>query len=205
MNANGTVFLVDDDPTVRESLGRLLQSVNLPYQIFSSAKRFLDAYADNSASPGCLVLDVRMPGMSGIELQRKLQKEGIMIPVIFVTGHGDVPMAIDAMKRGAIDFLEKPFRPQLLLDRIQEALAQDAERRRAKAERDAVAARFDRLTARERKVVDLVTTGMTNKQIAAQFGVSPQAIDANRARAMTKLQANSVPGLVRLALTSGAA
>ena len=200
MESKGTVYIVDDDPGVRASLRRLLEEVDLPSEGFGTANEFLEAY--NPASPGCLVLDVRMSGMSGIELHKRLVAEGVTIPVIIITGHGDIPMAAGAMRRGAIDFMEKPVSPQLLLDRIQQALTRDVETRRAKAERDAVAARVAALTPRERQVVDLAVTGVVNKQIAAQLGVSPQAIDAHRVKAMKKMQANSVAELVRLMITA---
>ena len=199
MKPDSTVFVVDDDPDVRQSLTRLMEEVKQPVQAFGSAGEFLEAY--DPADAGCLVLDVRMPGMSGTELQKKLLADGVTIPVIIITGHGDVPMAVETMQRGAIDFMGKPVSPQLLLDRLQQALARDCECRRSKAERDAIAARVALLTPREREVVDLAVTGMTNKGIAAQLGVSSQAIDSHRAKAMTKMGANSVPELVKLMLT----
>jgi len=202
MKPESTVFVVDDDADVRRSLTRLMEEVNQPVQAFNSAREFLDAYKPSDA--GCVVLDVRMPGMSGTELQKKLAADGVEIPVIIITGHGDVPMAVEAMQRGAVDFIEKPVRPQLLIDRIQQALARDAERRRSKAERDAIAARLALLTAREREVVDRAVTGMTNKGIAAQLGVSPQAIDGHRVNAMAKMGVSSVPELVRLMLKAEA-
>lgn len=198
MGCQPTVFVVDDDPGMRDGLRMLAESVGLSTEVYASAQEFLDAYDPNR--PGCLVLDVRMPGMSGIELQKKLKANGMTIPVILVTGHGDIPMAVEALQNGALDFIEKPYRPQLVLDRIQQALTRDAEARRAKARSDAIAARFTLLTSRERDVVDLAVTGMTNKQIAARFGVSPQAIDAQRAKAMEKLDADTVVDLVRLTL-----
>jgi two-component system response regulator FixJ len=198
---NGTVYVVDDDRSMRASLRRLLEEVSLRCEGFGTANEFLEAY--DPTSPGCLVLDVRMPGMSGIDLHKRLVAEGVTIPVIIISGHGDVPMAADAMRRGAMDFMEKPVSPQLLLDRIQQALTRDAETRRARTERDAVAARVTLLTRREREVVDLAVTGMTNKQIAAQLGVSPQAVDAHRAKAMKKMQANNVTELVRLTIIAG--
>jgi len=201
MEANGTVFVVDDDASVRRSLARLIESVGRPFQTFSTAKEFMDAY--DPATPGCLVLDVRMPGISGIELQKQLAGKGINIPIIIITGHGDIPMAADAMRRGAVDFMEKPVSPQLLLDRVQQALSQDFDNRQIKAERDDLATRVTRLTQRERQVVDLAITGMTNKQIATQLGVSPQAIDAHRAKAMSKMHANNVPELVKLMVKTG--
>ena len=200
MSAKETVFVVDDDVEMRRSLRRLLESVKLHVQEYSSAQEFLDAF--ESSTSGCLVLDVRMPGMSGIDLQRKLDAEGVTIPIIFITAHGDVPMAAEALKRGAADFVVKPFRAEVLLDRIQQVLAWEAERSQVEAERQAVAARLALLTPRERGVVDLVLTGLSNKRIAAQFGVSSQAIDAHRAKAMDKLQADSIAALVRIVLSA---
>lgn len=199
MKPNSTVFVVDDDPDVRQSLMRLMEEVEQPIRAFGSAGEFLEAY--DPAEAGCLVLDVRMPGMSGTELQKKLLADGVAIPVIMITGHGDVPMAVEALQRGAIGFIEKPIRPQVLIDRIQQALAQDAECRRSKAEHDAIATRLALLTAREREVVALAVSGVTNKGIAAQLGVSPQAIDSARAKAMAKMGVHSVAELVKLMLT----
>ena len=198
MHPEGNVYVVDDDAGVRQAIRILVESVGLRFRAFGTATEFLTQY--DRSQPGCLVLDVRLPGMSGIELHKQLLAEGAMIPVILVSGYGDIAMAVDAMQRGAVDFLEKPFKPQQLLDRIQSALAREAERRQTKAERDAIAKRLARLTARERMVVDLAVSGMTNKQIAAKLGVSSQAIDAQRARAMEKLQVTNVPELVQLVM-----
>jgi len=195
MKLDSTVFVVDDDPDVRESLTRLMEEVEQPIQAFANAEEFLEAY--DPANAGCLVLDVRMPGMSGTELQKRLLADGITIPIIIITGHGDVPMVIDTMQRGAIGFIEKPVRPQALIDHIQQALARDSEYRRSKAERESIAARVALLTPREREVVDLAVSGMTNKAIASQFGVSPQAIDSHRAKAMAKMGANNIAELVK--------
>jgi len=199
MNSDGTVFVVDDDHDVRQSLTRLMEQVRQPVQTFANAAEFLGAVG--LASAGCLVLDVRMPGMSGTELHKKLVADGFTLPVIMVTGHGDVPMAVETMQRGAIGFIEKPIRPQVLIDHIQRALARDRECRRAKEMRETLATRVALLTAREREVVDLAVSGMTNKEIAAKLGVSPQAVDARRGKAMVKLGANSVAELVKLMLT----
>lgn len=199
MKPDSTVFVVDDDPDVRRSLTRLMEEVEQPVQAFANAREFLEAY--DPACAGCLVLDVRMPGMSGTELHKKLLADGITIPIIIITGHGDVPMAVEALQRGAIGFIEKPIRPQVLIDHIQQALAWDCECRRSKAERDSIAARVALLTPREREVVDLAVSGMTNKGIAVQLGVSPQAIDNLRAKALAKMGADSVPELVKLMLT----
>lgn len=198
MKPEGTVFVVDDDPKVRESLKKLMESAGFPFQVFSTAEAFLEAY--DPATPGCLILDVHMPGMGGMELQEQLAAKGVPIPMIVITGHGTVPMAVEALQRGAVDFLEKPVDSHRLLRRIRQGLALDAERRRAQAERDAVAARFALLVPREREVVNLIAKGMTNKQIAAQLGVRVQAVGASRARAMDKLQVDSLPELIRLVL-----
>lgn len=201
MDPQGTVFIVDDDARVRKGLGRLFESVNQRFQAFSTASEFLEAY--DPGKPGCLVLDVRMPGMSGIELHKRIVAEKLAVPVIIISGHGNVPMASDALRRGATDFLEKPIDPQTLLDRVQEALASDAASRRTHAERNTVLARLAQLTSREREVVDLAVTGLLNKQIAARLGISSQAIDAHRTKAMKKLQAQNIPELVRLMLQVG--
>ena len=201
MRHEGTVFVVDDDADVRKSLTQLLEGVGWSVRAYATATEFLEGY--DPSRLGCLLLDVRLPGMSGIQLQETLQQRGIAIPVIIVTGHGDVPTAVAAMKRHALDFVEKPFRAQPLLDRVYQALAQDMERRRATAESDTIKARFALLTPREREVVDLAISGMTNKQIAARFAVSAQAIDARRAKAMDKLRADNIADLVRLALKAG--
>lgn len=205
MRANGpsaggdrVVYIVDDDVHVLGAIRRLIEEVNLPVQGFTDARSFLDAYSPDVCA--CLVLDVRLPGMSGTDLQRELQERDIRIPIIFITGHGDVPMAVEALKAGAVDFIEKPYRSQQLLDAVQKALAVDESRRRAQREQAELAERFERLTAREREVVELVARGKTNKDIAAMLGVTPQAIDARRARAMSKLGTQSVPELAQLVL-----
>lgn len=200
MKPEGIVFVVDDDPLVRRSLERLLGSVNLPVRSFGTVRQFREA--PGPTGPSCIVLDVRMPGMSGMELQRQLAAEGVTTPIIFISGHGDISMAADAMRGGAIDFLEKPVSPQRLLDRVQDALMQDRENRCSHAERDAVAARLASLTPRDREVVDLVVTGLTNKEIATRLGVSSQAVDAHRAKAMRKLGIDSVATLARLVVES---
>ncbi|MCA8959492.1 MAG: response regulator transcription factor [Planctomycetes bacterium] len=194
----GTVFVVDDDPDIRHAMRRLLDEVHLPVSEFSDARHFLDEF--ERGSPGCIILDVRMPGMSGIELQKRLQSEGVSTPVIIVTGHGDIPMAVDAVQRGAFDFLEKPFAAQALLDRIQDALRYDRELRELGERRTEIEERYARLTPREREVIDLVVTGKTNKQIAADLGVSSQAIDARRANAMRKLGTTNIPELTEFML-----
>ena len=192
------MFVVEDDEEMRRSLKRMLESVNLPVQAFSTAREFLEAI--EPASRGCLVLDVRMPGVSGMELQNRLLARGITIPIIFITAHGDIPMSVEAMKKGAADFIVKPFRVQVLLDRIQQVLERDAEIAETDHERKVAAARLGLLTERERQVLDAALTGMSNKQIALQLGVSTQAIYAHRAKAMNKLQAASIPDLVKTML-----
>jgi FixJ family two-component response regulator len=193
-----TVFIVDDDEAVRNSLRLLLKSVGLMPTALASAREFLDKY--DPAQPGCLVLDVRMPGMSGIELQESLNLQGAIIPVIFITGHGDIPMAVEAMQAGAFDFLQKPFRDQDLIDRIQRALEKDRANRAALGERGLIRARFESLTPREREVLTLVTSGKPNKIMAADLGVSQRTIEIHRARVMEKMGAGSLAQLVRMVI-----
>jgi two-component system response regulator FixJ len=193
-----TVYVVDDDGGVRSSIRVLMKSVGLPATQFASAQEFLSAY--RAAQPGCLVLDIRMPGMSGLELQEELNRRGAVIPVIFITGHGDVPMAVEAMRHGAFEFLEKPFRDQDLLDRIQQALARDEESRHALKEQERIRAQLASLTPRERDVLDLMTTGKANKVMAQDLGVSQRTVEIHRARVMKKMGAKSVAQLVRMVL-----
>jgi RNA polymerase sigma factor (sigma-70 family) len=195
-----TVFVVDDDQAVRDSLDLLIRSVGLPVETFACAEEFLNRY-DNKL-PGCLVLDVRMPGMSGLELQHGLKDRGIELPVIIITGHGDVPIAVRAMKDGAIEFLEKPFSKQLLLEHIREAFQRDEERRHAASRQSGVAARVDTLTERERQVLDLVIAGMVSKQIAIELGISKKTVDVHRSRVMQKMQVASLPELVELVVVA---
>ncbi|HSN72662.1 MAG TPA: response regulator, partial [Steroidobacteraceae bacterium] len=167
-------------------------------ETFGSAQEFLDAYKDDR--PGCLVLDIRMPGMSGLELQEKLNERRAIIPVIFITGHGDVPMAVEAMQAGAVDFIQKPFRDQDLLDRINQALEKDAANRAALAERSAIAKRLSTLTPREHEVMELVVRGKANKVIAGDLNLSQRTVEIHRARVMEKMQASSLAHLVRMVL-----
>jgi two-component system response regulator FixJ len=193
-----TVFIVDDDEAIRNSLRLLLKSVGLAAVAIPTAGDFLTQY--DPAQPGCLVLDVRMPGMSGLELQEQLNVRGAMIPVIFITGHGDIPMAVEAMQQGAFDFLQKPFRDQDLIDRIQKALAKDMENRAELSERSRVKERFESLTPREREVLALVTSGKPNKIMAADLGVSQRTVEIHRARVMEKMNASSLAQLVRMVM-----
>jgi FixJ family two-component response regulator len=198
--ADGTVFVVDDDQAVRQSLDLLIKSVGLPVCTFASAQEFLDRF--DPAQPGCLVLDVRMPGMSGLELQRQLKERGIDIPVIIVTGHGDVPIAVRAMKDGALEFLEKPFSKQMLLEHIRDALQRDAVQRRARAKQVDISERLAALTEREREVMELVIAGKPSKLVAMELGISKKTVDVHRARVMQKLGVRSLPELVELALAA---
>ena len=190
------VFVVDDDDAVRDSLRLLLKSAGIPCEVFASAQEFLSAY--DPAQPGCLVLDVRMPGMSGLEMQQELNLRGATIPVIFITGHGDIPMAVEAMQHGAFDFLQKPFRDQELLDRVNRALARDAEKRTQLRHKDIILERLTTLSPREREVLDLVTRGKPNKIVAADLGVSQRTVEIHRARVMEKMDATSLAELVRM-------
>ncbi len=198
-----TVFVVDDDEAVRNSLRFLLKSVGLATQTLASAREFLDSYKPQQ--PGCLVLDVRMPGMSGLELQQQLNLRGAVIPVIFITGHGDVPMAVEAMQQGAFDFLQKPFRDQDLIDRIQRALERDSRSRTTLAQHAKIRERLDSLTEREREVLTLITRGMPNKVMAAELGVSQRTVEIHRARIMEKSGAPSLAQLVRMVLDAESA
>jgi two-component system, LuxR family, response regulator FixJ len=193
-----TVFVVDDDESVRGSLRFLLRSAGLESRAFGSAHEFLAAY--DPSQPGCLVLDVRMPGMSGLELQQELNLRGAILPVIFITGHGDIPMAVEAMQHGAHDFLQKPFRDQDLIERVRRALAQDAKSRAALEEHKAIRGRLDSLTPREREVLALMARGKPNKIMAHELGVSQRTVEIHRARVMEKSGATSLAELVRMVM-----
>jgi RNA polymerase sigma factor (sigma-70 family) len=195
-----TVFIVDDDQAIRHAMEMLMRSVGLQYEIFHSADDFLAQHSNQRA--GCLVLDIRMPGLGGLELQEKLIELGSGLPIIFITGHGDVPMAVAAMQKGAVDFIQKPFRDQDLLDRIADALKTDQQRRTEREEKAEVSSRIDKLTRRERQVLDLVVTGKPNKVIAYELGVSQRTVEIHRARVMEKMQARSLADLVRMHLAS---
>ncbi len=193
-----TVFLVDDDEAVRDSLGLLMKSVALTSRSFASAAEFLAEY--DPESPGCLVLDIRMPGMSGMELQQKLIEMRAILPIIFITGHGDIPMAVEAMQRGAVDFIPKPFRDHELLDRINKALEDDRKNRDTLVEREEVEKRVEKLTPREKQVMELVVQGKANKVIAGDLGVSQRTVEIHRARVMEKMQVRSLAQLVRMVM-----
>jgi two-component system response regulator FixJ len=197
-NQEATVYIVDDDQAIRRAMDFLMRSVGLNYEIFHSADDFLAKYTNEFA--GCLVLDIRMPGLGGLELQQKLLERDSSLPIIFITGHGDVPMAVEAMQKGAFDFIQKPFRDQELLDRVTEAMKTDREIRSAREERAGVAKRIEKLTKREREVLDLVVTGKPNKIIAYELGVSQRTVEIHRARVMEKMEAKSLAGLVRMHL-----
>lgn len=200
MPSDAIVFVVDDDAAVCDSLRFLIESVGLRVRTFSSADGFLAAYTPDQ--PGCVVLDIRMPGMSGLELQEQLAKRGHTLPVIIITAHGDVPSAVRAMRAGAVDFMSKPFNDQDLLDRVHQALAKDAQARQDEAVRAGIAAKVALLTPREREVMDLVVSGMSNKGIAAQLQLSAKTVETHRARVMEKMEAGSLAELVRMVLAA---
>jgi two-component system response regulator FixJ len=196
-----TVFVVDDDAAVRGSLAMLLKSVSLAVRTFESASQFLEQLPPDSS--GCLVLDIRMPGMSGIELQQQLKQRGYPLPIIFITGHGDVSMAVHAMREGAIDFIEKPFRDQELLDRIYQALELDRARRRAADEAVHLRERFAGLTPREHDVMLRIARGQANKVIAIELGLSERTVEIHRAKVMHKTGAKSLAELVSMTARLG--
>jgi FixJ family two-component response regulator len=201
MNRQPIVFVVDDDDAVRNSLRLLLKSASLSTTAFASAQEFLAGWTADQ--PGCLVLDVRMPGMSGLELQEELNRRGAIIPVIFISGHADVPMAVEAIQHGAFDFLQKPFSDQDLIDRIQRALAADVGNRQALSQLGELRKRYASLTPREQEVLVLVTDGRANKVMAGDLGLSQRTIEIHRARVMEKMGARSVAQLVRMTLDLG--
>jgi FixJ family two-component response regulator len=195
--ADAMIFVVDDDASMREALQRLLRSVGLQVTTFASAREFLDHRGADV--PGCLVLDVRLPGLSGLDLQHELAAAQMDLPIIFMTGYGDIPMTVQAMKAGAVEFLTKPFRDQDLLDAIQQALERDRVAWRRRAALAAVRQCYDRLTPREREVMRFVVAGWLNKQIAAELGTSEIMVKVHRGQVMRKMQAASVADLVRMA------
>jgi FixJ family two-component response regulator len=196
-NANSTVLVVDDDPNLRESVGRLLRSVGMNARLFASISEFLKS--DLPDGPTCLVLDVRFPGQSGLELQRELAAADRGLPIVFITGHGDIPMSVQAMKSGAIEFLTKPFRDQDLLDAIQLGLSRDRARRDNDLALAAIKERFGTLSPREREIVIQVARGRLSKQIAGDIGIAEATVKVHRSRAMRKMNLRSLPELGRLA------
>ena len=198
MSVEQTVFVVDDDQVVRHSLCRLLASVRLPVEDFASARAFLDAYQDDR--PGCLVTDARMPGLDGLELLQIVASRQLPVPVIMITGHGDVAMAVRAMRAGAFDFLEKPYNGQVLLERVREAFRQDARTRELAREIKRVVALRAALTARENEVLDQIVAGHATRVIARQLGVSPKTVEGHRAKVMEKMGTENVAQLVRITL-----
>jgi len=199
MTNEPTVFVVDDDDAVRRFLTGLIRSIDLTVEDYASAKDFLDAY--EPGRPGCLLLDVRMPGMSGLELQRELAERSIELPVVILTGHGNVPVAVQAMKAGAVDFIEKPFNNELLLDRIQTAVARSLVSDSEREEHDKALHRFNTLTPRERQVFEQVIDGETNKSIAHRFTISEKTVEIHRASVMRKMRAKSLASLVQMAVS----
>jgi FixJ family two-component response regulator len=198
-----TAYVVDDDEAIRTLWGWLMESNGIAVRTFASAAAFIESY--RRGAPGCLVLDVRLPGMSGLTFQQELAKAHVALPIIFVTGHGDVPMSVRAMKAGAVEFLTKPFDDQVLLDAVHAALERDRLRRREEASLASLQARYEDLTERERQVMGHVVTGRVNKRIAAELGLSVVTVKVHRGQVMRKMQAKSIAELVRMADRLGAA
>ena len=196
VDADGIVYIVDDDHAVRDSLSFLMKSVGLRSSAHASADEFMKAF--DPEQPGCIVLDIRMPGISGLDLQEALNEQKSITPIIFITGHGDVPMAVEAMQGGAVDFLQKPFRDQELLDRIQSAMHADQTLRRELEGRNALLKRYETLTPREKEILNHVVAGKANKVIAFDLGVSQRTVEIHRARVMEKMAARSLAHLVRM-------
>ena len=191
-----TVWIVDDDEAVRDSLEILCRSVGLETETYDSAAAYLDAHDPDQS--GCLVLDIRMPGMSGLQLQKRLEELGSAPPIVFITGHGDVPMAVEALRAGAVDFIQKPFRDQDLLDRIQQAVQLDTKRRDALRERHGAMERIEKLSGRENEILELVISGTPNKVIASRLGLSQRTVEVHRSRVMEKMEVDSLAELVRI-------
>lgn len=196
-NADAVVIIIEDDASMREAIMTLIETVGLNGHMYASGQEFLQHSSPDG--PSCLVLDVRLPGLSGLNFQRELAVRGMDIPIIFITGHGDIPMSVQAMKAGAVEFLTKPFRDQDLLDAIEQALERDRAARRQRAEMAALRQRYDTLTAREREVMRLTVAGLLNKQIASELGTSEKTVNIQRGRMMQKMQADSIAALVRIA------
>lgn len=199
--SDAMVFVVDDDTSLRESLQNLIRSVGLRVEAFASAQEFL--HSERPDVPGCLVLDVRLPGLSGLDLQKRMAEAEVEIPIVFITGHGDIPMTVQAMKAGAVEFLPKPFRDQDLLDAIQQALERDRKSREQRAEVEVLRSRFDLLTPREREVMPLLVAGLLNKQIAAELGSSETTVKIHKHHVMEKMRAGSLAELVTIAARIG--
>ncbi|MEZ5875862.1 MAG: response regulator transcription factor [Hyphomicrobiales bacterium] len=197
LDSEPIVFVIDDDASVRDSLKNLLESVGLRAELFDSTQSFLGFRRPDT--PSCLVLDVRLPGLTGLEFQSELHKLGIALPIIFITGHGDIPMSVRAMKLGAVEFLTKPFRDQDLLESVRLALEKDRTRRREDKARAALHTHFESLTAREKEVIGLISAGLSNKQIATAMGISDATAKVHRANIMRKMEARSLAELVRMA------
>ncbi len=200
MTEKQTVYIVDDDEDVREGFSILMRTVGQRHEVYSSAIEFLDAF--QSEMRGCLVLDIRMPRMSGLELQQKLNEQGSLLPVIFITGHGDIPMAVEAMRRGALDFVRKPFGEQNVLDRINEALDIEAGKRKDRLSRQQLMDRLQSLSDREREVLELVAQGKMNKVVAAELGISESTVEVHRSHLMQKLDVRTLAQLVRLKIAA---
>ena len=194
-----TVYVVEDDEAVRDSLELLLKSDGKPVKTYESATAFLKDYSDKMA--GCIVLDIRMPGMDGMELQKKLNEKHSILPIIFVTGHGDVPMAVDAMKEGAVDFIQKPYREKALLEKIEAALTEDLEQRKALDEKQEIIRRIKSLTPREHEIMDRMIAGQANKVIAIELEISQRTVEIHRSRVMHKMGTHSLAHLVRMVLS----
>ena len=198
MTQTATVYIVDDDPAVRDSLRWLIESLKYPVETYDSAQTFLDSYSP--VNQGCLVLDVRLPGMSGLQLQKKLSEDGIDLPTVIITGHGDVPLAVRALQAGALHFLEKPFRDQDVLDCVQEALELADSKHAQRVEKENILARMETLTPREYEVMKAIVSGATNKGIAERYAISVKTVEVHRTRVMHKMSADSLPELVKMVL-----
>lgn len=192
-----TIFVVDDDAAMRDSLTQLLEAAGLEVETHAAGPDFLAAYAENR--PGCLLLDMAMPGMTGLEVQAALKSRGFAIPILFLTGHGDIPLTVRALQAGAVDFLEKPIQGTTLLDRVQRALRLDEEMRLAEDRVQAIQQRFERLSVREREVMALMVSGLTSKEIARELGISPRTVEVHRTHVMHKMAATNLPELVNMA------
>ncbi|GAB3382345.1 response regulator FixJ [Spongiibacter taiwanensis] len=200
MNEEATVYLIEDDDAVRDSLQLVLESVGYKVDAHSRADSFLERFSP--ALAGCIVLDIRMPGMNGMELQRQLNNRNSILPIIFVTGHGDVPMAVEAMQRGAVDFVQKPYREEELLNKIQQAIAADVEARAALMEKQQIRQKLEELTPRERQVMELMIEGKANKVIAYDLDISQRTVEIHRARVMEKMAVRSLAHLVRMVMAA---